>query len=138
MQPITTSWLQAARDAGGDAIDLDPADGPFLSKSTCPSLHLRRCELTNTPATLITIQWSSPADDAAVQKIASDFISRLDKASKAAGLYYPFRYMNDATHGQEIFNLYGGGSSLPKLRKIQKKYDRDGILAKYESSGFKL
>ena len=33
MQPITTSWLQAARDAGGDAIDLDPADGPFLSKS---------------------------------------------------------------------------------------------------------
>ena len=33
MQPITNSWLQAARDAGGDAIDLDPADGPFLSKS---------------------------------------------------------------------------------------------------------
>jgi hypothetical protein len=37
MQPITTSWLQAARDAGGDAIDLDPADGPFLSMSSQPA-----------------------------------------------------------------------------------------------------
>jgi hypothetical protein len=33
MQPITISWLQAAQDAGSNAIDLDPADGPFLSKS---------------------------------------------------------------------------------------------------------
>lgn len=89
-------------------------------------------------ATLITLQWSSPADDTTVQKIADDFVSRLDKASKAAGLYYPFRYMNDAMHGQQIFKLYGGGDSLPKMRKIQKKYDPDGVLAKYENSGFKL
>ena len=87
---------------------------------------------------MITLQWSSPADDATVQNIASDFIARLDKASKAAGLYYPFRYMNDAMRGQEIFKLYGGGKSLPKLRSIQKKYDQDGILTKYENSGFKL
>jgi len=73
-----------------------------------------------------------------VQNIASDFIARLDKASKAAGLYYPFRYMNDAMRGQEIFKLYGGGKSLPKLRSIQKNYDHDGILARYENSGFKL
>lgn len=46
--------------------------------------------------------------------------------------------MNDAMRGQEIFKLYGGGKSLPKLRKIQKQYDRDGVLAKYENSGFKL
>lgn len=34
MQPISTGWQQAARDLGGDAIDLDPADGAFLGTST--------------------------------------------------------------------------------------------------------
>ena len=29
-QPISKSWLQAARRSGGDAIDLDPADGGFV------------------------------------------------------------------------------------------------------------
>lgn len=36
MQPITQAFVQAARDAGGDAIDLDPADGSFLCKPYIP------------------------------------------------------------------------------------------------------
>ncbi len=31
-QPITESALQAAKDAGGDAINFDPADGRFLGE----------------------------------------------------------------------------------------------------------
>lgn len=37
IQPISRSWIRTAKAAGGDAIDLDPADGaiigisPFLS-----------------------------------------------------------------------------------------------------------
>lgn len=31
-QTITEDWLNAARASGGDAIDLDPADGAFLGK----------------------------------------------------------------------------------------------------------
>lgn len=36
MQPVTKSHLQAARDAGGDAIDLDPNDGDFIGMSLEP------------------------------------------------------------------------------------------------------
>ena len=32
-QTITKAWLQAARASGGDAIDLDPANGNFISTS---------------------------------------------------------------------------------------------------------
>lgn len=32
-QTITEDWLDAARASGGDAIDLDPAEGSFLGKS---------------------------------------------------------------------------------------------------------
>lgn len=36
VQPITEHLLQAARDNGGDAIDLDPADGRFIGKPCIP------------------------------------------------------------------------------------------------------
>ena len=29
-QPLTTALVKAAREAGGDALDLDPKDGPIL------------------------------------------------------------------------------------------------------------
>ncbi len=32
LQPITKAHLQAAKDAGGDAIDLDPSMGTFICK----------------------------------------------------------------------------------------------------------
>lgn len=32
-QPITLSHMEATQKSGGDAIDLDPADGPILGKS---------------------------------------------------------------------------------------------------------
>ena len=31
-QTITKAWLEAARASGGDAIDLDPANGNFIGK----------------------------------------------------------------------------------------------------------
>ena len=34
IQPITKNHLQAARDLGGDAIDLDPTKGDFVSRCT--------------------------------------------------------------------------------------------------------
>ena len=34
IQPVTKYHLQAARDLGGDAIDLDPAKGDFVSTYT--------------------------------------------------------------------------------------------------------
>ena len=32
IQPISKQWLQAAQDAGGDAISLDPADGALIGE----------------------------------------------------------------------------------------------------------
>lgn len=33
-EPVSTNWIQAAVDAGGDAFDLNPADGALLSNFT--------------------------------------------------------------------------------------------------------
>lgn len=38
-QPISKQWLQASRAAGGDALDVDPRDGPFIGKNSSLVLH---------------------------------------------------------------------------------------------------
>ena len=43
VQPITTAHLQAARTLGGDAIDLNPERGSFVSKWS-PHLSLLICK----------------------------------------------------------------------------------------------
>lgn len=78
------------------------------------------------------------ADDATVNQFARTFISNVDAAATEAGLHIPFTYLNDAQSGQEVFQYYGGGSSLPILKKIQKKYDPKGVFQRLENSGFKL
>ena len=108
IQPVTTAWLTAAKKSGGDAIDLDPANGPFLSA-------------------LIYSQWDNVADDEMVVNFSKKTTAAIDTKSKAAGLFYPFIYLNDAggTGGYEnVFQYYGGGKSLPKMRKIAQKYGR--------------
>lgn len=51
-QPISQNWIAAAQRSGSDALDLDPADGAFIS--TCVSLVFipsspRLCQLTISP-----------------------------------------------------------------------------------------
>ena len=139
IQPITTSWLKAAKKSGGDAIDLDPKDGPFLSA-------------------LIYSQWEDAADDETVVNFSKTTIAAIDAKSKAADLFYPFIYLNDAggTGGYEnVFQYYGGGKSLPKMRRIAKKYgnrsnstasfreliiftDPKAVFQKLQPGGFKI
>ena len=55
-----------------------------------------------------------------------DFSQRVAEAintkAKAAGLSYPFIYLNDAAIEQDVFSYYGGGRSLPRMRSIAKSY----------------
>jgi len=119
MQPISKKWLEVAQQSGGDAIDLDPADGTWISA-------------------LIVTQWENAEDDARMTAYAQAQIKAIDDAAKAEGIHYPFTYLNDAHVGQEIFSKYGKGKSLKKMQQIAKKYDPQGVFQKLETGGFKL
>lgn len=119
LQPIGKAWLRAARQAGGDAIDLDPADGEFY-------------------AMVAAFQWEKAADDARVNKAARDFVARIDAAANKKALHYPYNYINDAQQGQKVFEFYGKGKSLPKLKAIAKKYDPQGVFQTLVVGGWGL
>ncbi|KAI4214646.1 MAG: hypothetical protein LQ351_002719 [Letrouitia transgressa] len=118
-QPITVGALRAARALGGDPLDLDPADGPILMQ-------------------IINVAWDNPADDAYINNWAANLISTIETQAKAAGLYYPFIFLNDAGPGQKPLGLYGKGKSLPKLKTTAKKYDPNGVFQTLSGNAFKL
>lgn len=119
IQPISRAWVQAAKDAGGDTIALDPADGPLL-------------------VVLISVTWNNEADDGQVLAFSEAAVANLTEQAQRMGLYYPFIYVNDAALGQNPYPLYGKGSSLPRMKAIQRRYDSDGVFRNLISSGFKL
>lgn len=88
--------------------------------------------------TLIAYHWENESDDAQMIAWGRGIVANLTEKAKAAGLYYPFIYMNDAAAGEKPFPLYGKGKSLPRLKAIQRKYDPQNVLRNLEASGFKL
>lgn len=118
-QPITKAWLEAARAASGDAIDLDPDDGgligtPILEEATCPS--------TNCVVVLIANIWTDPAQDTLSTEFAQDAVAALEAAAKEAGVYHPWINLNDAGAAQDPFATYGGGPSLARMKDIRDRY----------------
>ncbi|KAI1208441.1 uncharacterized protein F4807DRAFT_431346 [Annulohypoxylon truncatum] len=119
MQPITQSHLKAARNAGGDAIDLDPNDGDFIAFN-------------------IATEHSDVEDDITVTAFNTAALRALDTATKAANIYYPFLFLNDAGAGEQVFPLYGKGNSLTRMKSIRGTYDPSGIFQDLMPGGFKL
>ena len=66
--------------------------------------------------------WENAADDQAVIDYSANLIATINAKAKAAGLSYPFIYVNDAAAGQNVFQYYGGGKSLKKLKSIRSTY----------------
>ena len=75
-------------------------------------------------AVLYGSNWSNAADDEAVYEFIQFAIDTLDAKAKRAGLYYDHIYVNDAAPTQvgHVFQRYDEGRSLPKMRRIARKY----------------
>lgn len=89
-------------------------------------------------AVLVTAVWDNAADDALVNQFTRTQGDLLIRKAKAAGVYYPFVYLNDAAKGEKPYVFYGKGKSLPRMKQISRKYDPSGFFQQYEASGFKL
>lgn len=82
--------------------------------------------------------WQDEKDDEFMHSLIREIVAVIEQKAKAAGVYYPFVYVNDAVWEQTVFEHYGGGKSLPKMKQISKRYDPESFFQKYEASGFKL
>lgn len=101
------------------------------------NFFVRECKLILI-AILITCEWTNAGDDAIMAAWSEAIGTNLTLEAKAKNAYYPFIYLNDATPDQQPYLLYYKGTSLPKMKAIQKRYDVNGVFQNLESIGFKL
>jgi hypothetical protein len=79
----------------------------------------------------ITITWRDPKDDAMMRIAGQKVMSRAKALATEMGLYHPFIYKNYASGETDVFAGYGAGNR-EKLRKIQKKYDSEGVFTRLQ------
>jgi hypothetical protein len=139
-EPVTQNHLAAAKARGGDAMDLDPGKGGFISTFDHDFIVYKvRSMLTNSSSivALPYVSWYDPQYDDLMESFLKTVIANIEKETKANGIYYPWIWLNDAGLDQNPLPLYGYGASWPKMKAISRKYDPTQVFQRLVP-GFKL
>ena len=92
----------------------------------------------SSPAMLLASDYADAADDAYVTDFLKTLTADIDAKAKAAGLYYPFIFLNDAGGWQKTLSLYGQGKSFPRLQAVAKRYDPEEVFQRLDGGAFKV
>ncbi|KKA18214.1 FAD-binding oxidoreductase [Rasamsonia emersonii CBS 393.64] len=117
LQPISSSLVLAGNDRGdGNALDLQSVNQTWFVLDT---------------------GWQFASDDATAYNATRAIKDRIERASRAAGDYVPYIFMNDASWDQDVLGHYGA-ENVRRLREVQRVYDPDLVFQELVSGGFKL
>ncbi|KAJ4368693.1 hypothetical protein N0V86_009602 [Didymella sp. IMI 355093] len=117
-QAFTVPTLKQMIKKGGNALGLDPADGPLF--------HV-----------LLYMVWDDATKDDTLNRAASEFMAAAKEEAKKRGLYNRYIYLNYAGPYQNVVPSYGE-ENLARLKKIAKKYDPNAVFQKLQPGGYKL
>ncbi|KAL1603089.1 hypothetical protein SLS59_004746 [Nothophoma quercina] len=117
-QAFTVPALSQMSKKGGNALGLNPADGPLF--------HV-----------LLYMVWDDASKDDTLNKAASEFMSAAKEEAKSRGLYNRYIYMNYGGPYQNVVPSYGD-ENLAKLKTIAKKYDPKAVFQTLQPGGYKL
>ena len=119
MQPISRTAIKEMNKRGGNALGI-AEQGPLRIFT-------------------ISWQWKDPSDDNRSYAAYHRFMDSAEAAAKETGVWHPYKYINYAEMGQDVWAGYGE-ESLAELRRVQRDVDPDGVFAKGGLGGgfFKL
>ena len=86
---------------------------------------------------LLSVTWTQAQEDVAVNRVTQELIDNIDQATKAAGLYERFKYLNYASPYQDPITSYGPASNA-QLQAVSRKYDPKGFFQSGIPGPFKL
>jgi FAD/FMN-containing dehydrogenase len=117
-QPISLNTIEQMAHDGGNALGLAPDDGPLA--------------LMN-----LNFAWSDAADDERVYRATERFVARSVALAEEMDLQHRFVYMNYASLDQDVFGGYGE-ENHERLKRVQEKYDPEGVFKSLQPGYFKL
>lgn len=117
-QAFSKPALKAMQKKGGNALGLDPADGPFFHA-------------------LFYASWTDAKNDKAILKAAQDYLSTSVKMAKKLGAYNDYMYMPYSSPYQPVVSGYGA-ANVARLKAVSKKYDPRGVFLELQPGYFKF
>ena len=117
-QAIPTAITSKSALTGGNAMGLDPSDGPLV---LC----------------LLSVSWLAEADDNLITKTAKKLFDGIDKRADEEGLAVRWKYLNYAAKWQDVIGGYGE-VNRGKLQEASRKYDPHGLFQKGVPGGYKV
>lgn len=118
IQPITKGTLHAMQKNGGNALGLEPSDGPYFILN-------------------FNAAWNNKEDEPEFHKVISIIIKIIKDEAKRRNLDNEFSYLNYASEFQDPISSYGAVNKQ-RLVNISKKYDPVQIFQYLQPGGFKL
>ncbi|KAI4713811.1 hypothetical protein J4E89_001259 [Alternaria sp. Ai002NY15] len=117
-QAITVPAMEKMQQNGGNALGLDPSDGPIFI-----------CNLA--------ILWTDVADNARIMSFSNSLYERLVEEAAKKDLNHDYIYMNYASPYQDVIASYGAANKQ-RLKSISGEYDPTGVFQVLQPGYFKL
>lgn len=118
LQVITVPQMQKMQQNGGNALGLNPSQGPLLLINPAPA-------------------WTNAADDDRVNTFVDTLFKRTAAEAEKRGLTSQYIYMNYASKYQDVIASYGDANKA-RLQSVAKKYDPKEVFQKLQPGYFKL
>lgn len=117
-QGINVPQAQQMAKNGGNALNIDPEDGPIYILQVC-------------------IRWDNAEDDDAVYRVASNILEATKAEALKRGVENDYLYMNYASAYQDVISSYGA-ENRARLKEIARRYDPQQVFQKLQPGYFKL
>jgi hypothetical protein len=118
IQPITESAIKAMQKNGGNALGLDPDNGPYFVLN-------------------FNAAWNNKEDEPKFHGVIANIIKLVNAEAKRRNLDNDFVYLNYASEYQDPISSYGA-KNKQRLIEISKKYDPKQVFQYLQPGGFKL
>ncbi|KAI4954752.1 hypothetical protein J4E86_006062 [Alternaria arbusti] len=118
IQPITESTTQAMQKNGGNALGIDPKNGPYFVLN-------------------FNAAWNNKEDEPKFHSVIAKIIKLVKAEAKRRNLDNDYVYLNYASEYQDPIGSYGA-KNKQRLMKISKKYDPKQVFQYLQPGGFKL
>lgn len=118
MQPITQGAMDAMQKNGGNALGLDPNNGPYFVLNFAAA-------------------WTKKEDEPIFRDAISNIIKTIKSEAKRRNLDNSFIYLNYASQYQDPIGSYGAANKQ-RLIDISNKYDPSQVFQHLHTGGFKL
>ncbi|KAL2882277.1 hypothetical protein SGCOL_002546 [Colletotrichum sp. CLE4] len=108
--PLSTTAIQAMKQRGGNALGIDQDEPLYIF--------------------LVSTAWSNAQDDAAVERMTANVLSRMESFAQESEIAHPYLYINYASAAQtdKIFAGYGE-ENVRRLKAVAGEVDPDGVFS---------